>query len=577
MFFLRKIALSTLALVVPIITYSYAAEDALKSKMYGDLDFIKNTFKIQYTPLEWKATYSGWDLDVEVDRAKSAIALKKNITVKDFQKILKNFLNSTNDYHVSVRFYSTESSTLPLKIKGAEGRYFITHVEQSRLSPVMYPIKEGDELISYNGLPIAAAVREFKEQEIGGTNEYTAQAMAEVYFTNRVGAEGHSVPRGPAMISVKSKDTGKVQAYQIMWNYTPEKIKSPFQKNLVTASLSRAEVLKEKGHLNGPLKEHPLFKKLMLSAHFLNFKSQSPGDLGARRSFVPTLGEKIWESDCFSPYYAYLFETVNGKKIGYLRLPHFVNFEGNLEHFKSIIGFFESSSDALVIDQVDNPGGSLFYLYALVSLLTEQPVFAPRHIISLTQKEIAYAVDVLPLLETIRTDADAQVVIGGAMEGNKVTFQTAQFFLNYLQFLLEEWNQGKITTAPTYLWGIDYIPPNPEVHYTKPILLLINNLDFSGGDFFPAILQDNKRATLFGSQTAGAGGYVLTAAFPNLFGIESFNYTASLAQRHNNQVIENLGVKPDVSYEITVDDLQNNYRGYAEKVLMTLETMLLNN
>lgn len=572
---LSKVAL-TLATILSIPSFSYAYEDdPLKMKMLGDLDFIKNILKVQYTPIEWKASYSGWNVDLEANKAKAEIAKKDRISIKDYQQILKKFLNTTNDYHVTVKFYSTESASLPIRIKGAEGRYFITQVDRSRLSPIIYPVREGDELISFNGIPIADAMRQFKEAEVGGTNEFAAQALAEVFFTNRSGVEGHLVPKGPALLVIKSQQTGNLHTYQIMWHHQPEKIASPFKNQLPLVSAMGAKNVKdEDDSFQLPLKNHPIFKQLMLSTHFDRLNAKASDDLGARQSFTPTLGKKIWEADYLSPYYAYLFESPSQHRIGYLRLPHFMDFDDSLEHFKSIIDFFQSSSEALVIDQVNNPGGSLFYLYALVSMLNEHPVATPRHIISLTQKEIAYAINVLPILESIESDERAQLVLGEVVEGNQVTFQTAQFFINYLRFIISEWNSGKVVTSPTYLWGVDLIPPHPEVRYTKPILILINSLDFSGGDFFPAIMQDSKRAKLLGTQTAGAGGFVYSVRFPNLFGIESFSYTASLAQRNNNQFIENLGVSPDIPYVLKVDDLQNHYQSYASKILETVDQML---
>ncbi|MGK5594041.1 MAG: protease-like activity factor CPAF [Parachlamydiaceae bacterium] len=561
------------ALSIHCISNAYE-DDPLKMKMLNDLDFITNTLKVQYTPIEWKVSYSGWDVDLEANRAKAEIAKKEKISIKDYQQIIKNFLNTTNDYHVAVKFYSTESASLPLRIKGAEGRYFITQIDRTRLSPIIYPITEGDELISYNGIPIDEAVCHFKKTEVGGTNEFAAQALAEVFFTNRSGIEGHLVPKGPALLVVKNQQTGKLNTYQIMWHHLPEKIASPFKSQLPIVSLVGGKMKQEVSSLRLPLKDHAIFKQLMLSTHFDVFNAKASDDLGARQSFIPTLGKKIWEADYRSPYYAYLFETPSQRRIAYIRLPHFVEWEDSLEHFKAIIDFFQSSSEALVIDQVNNPGGSLFYLYALISMLNEHPVATPRHIISLTQKEIAYAIQVLPILESINSDEEARMVLGDVMEGNQVTYQTAQFFINYLRFIISEWNEGKIVTSPTYLWGIDLIPPHPEVRYTKPILILINSLDFSGGDFFPAIMQDSNRAILLGTQTAGAGGFVYSVQFPNLFGIESFSYTASLAQRHNKQFIENLGVSPDIPYALTVDDLQNNYRTYAAKILETVDQML---
>ncbi|WP_353064115.1 S41 family peptidase [Tunturibacter psychrotolerans] len=40
-----------------------------------------------------------------------------------------------------------------------------------------------------------------------------------------------------------------------------------------------------------------------------------------------------------------------------------------------------------------------------------------------------------------------------------------------------------------------------KTHYTKKIVVLINGETFSAGEFLAAILQDNERATLFGTTT----------------------------------------------------------------------------
>ena len=90
----------------------------------------------------------------------------------------------------------------------------------------------------------------------------------------------------------------------------------------------------------------------------------------------------------------------------------------------------------------------------------------------------------------------------------------------------------------------------------------------------PAILQDNKRAKLFGSQTAGAGGYVHTFEFPNCHGIAKCSYTASIAERINLRKIENLGVTPDIEYQITAEDLQKGYQGYVDAVNQAVQTLL---
>jgi hypothetical protein len=153
-------------------------------------------------------------------------------------------------------------------------------------------------------------------------------------------------------------------------------------------------------------------------------------------------------------------------------------------------------------------------------------------------------------------------------------YQRSLFLKAHYEYLLEEWNSGHALTGPTHILGIDKINPHPKCCYTKPILMLINELCTSGGDFMPAILQDNRRAVLFGAQTAGAGGVVSFFEFPNKHGIRGCTYTTSIAERSNSQMIENLGVSPDIVYEVTADDLQNDYRGYIKAVNEAVTNLL---
>ncbi len=103
--------------------------------------------------------------------------------------------------------------------------------------------------------------------------------------------------------------------------------------------------------------------------------------------------------------------------------------------------------------------------------------------------------------------------------------------------------------------------------------MLTNALDFSGGDFFPAIMQDNRRATILGVRTAGAGGIV--KSFPiGQFGVGEVGATSSLAQRPNGRPIENLGVTPDIPYELTARDLRTGFAEYRYAILKALHDLL---
>ncbi len=94
------------------------------------------------------------------------------------------------------------------------------------------------------------------------------------------------------------------------------------------------------------------------------------------------------------------------------------------------------------------------------------------------------------------------------------------------------------------------------------------------GDFFPAILQDNKRALIFGQRTAGAGGHVKSYAHSSRFGIQGYSLTASIAYRPDGTLVENIGVSPDISYKITVKDIHKGYKGYIQALNQEIGNLL---
>lgn len=565
-----KCLLAGYLVLIPFFSFALSDQEK-KEHMISNLEFVKNTFQVCYAPTEWKQKYSGWDLETEFQSAKEKIASLNQPNAKKFQKILKEFLQTAKDYHVGARFFSTESATLPFRVKGANRKYFFSYIDRKRLSPHTFPFNEGDELVYFDGRPTDEVVTELKKSEVGNANENTDLALAEFFLTNRSGSRGDEVPRGPVMVTIKPVGSDNHSSFQLIWNYTPEKL---------TSALSLVNKKPKLDHSKPAILQNPIFQKQLITPIFKDLEVALREDheardmVGSKKSFIPKLGRIWWETDPYSSFHAYLFENEDSKLIGYIRIPYYLGDEDQVAEFSAIINFFEERSDALVIDQINNPGGSAFYLYALASMLSDQPLRTPKHRMKITSEDVFAAIQDIPLFERIQSDDDARQVLGETLEGTPVTYQMSQFILNYFRFLVEEWNAGRTLTNPFYLYGIDRINPDPETRYTKPILLLVNHLDFSCGDFFPAILQDNKRVTILGTRTAGAGGYVSSSTFPNLYGIDHFHYSASVAERPDKNPIENLGVTPDIIYEITQDDLQYGYKDYTRAIQKAIDSLI---
>jgi C-terminal processing protease CtpA/Prc len=141
-----------------------------------------------------------------------------------------------------------------------------------------------------------------------------------------------------------------------------------------------------------------------------------------------------------------------------------------------------------------------------------------------------------------------------------------------LEILKKSFAADEFLTPKTSITLNKYIYPNP-VRYTKPIVMLIDEMSASGGDAFPSLLEGVGRVTLLGTRTAGAGGHVTQIpALP--FSQIQISMTRSLFYRPDGVEVENNGAVPNIPYSITEDDFVNGYVGYREFYTKKLLEML---
>lgn len=565
---MKKIIFATMLFMAPF-TAQASTSSLTKDRMQSNLDVIEQTFAVKYAPADWKKEYTDWELLREIQNAKVAIEEADTVTTKDYQRLIKKFFLSTKDYHVGVQFYSTEYSFLPFRLQSSGDRYFIAETNEEMYSFFnQKPIQIGDEILEFNGKPIHEVVTEYMKQEFGNWDSRTDKALAEMTFSARSGEIGDLCPSGMFSITIKEKLTGEVSSRNLFWIHHEEEVPE-LPESIRTFEATCAKFDKTK-----PLSEHPHFQRNFTTPLYQPIQNTlakqetktKMGGIFSQEGFLPDLGRKVWENSSYYGFRAYIYEKEDGTRVGFIRIDSYMKQAYQAEQFASIINRFERETDVLVIDQLNNPGGSLFYMYALASMLTDQPLPAPKHEMTITQEDVFWGLNDIDALEWIQSDEDAKNSIGSTIGGYPVDYDVAQSMLAYTHFIIDEWSEGRVITNPYPVMGIEYIKPHPRANYTKPILMLINNLDFSCGDMMPAILQDSGRVTLMGSQTAGAGGYVLGHEFPNWFGIAEYSFTGSIAERKDGSRIENLGVKPDIRYEISVKDLQEDYVDFVNAI-----------
>jgi hypothetical protein len=255
-----------------------------------------------------------------------------------------------------------------------------------------------------------------------------------------------------------------------------------------------------------------------------------------------------------------------------------------------VIGRLQMETDMLLIDQTHNPGGAVAYSDWLVSSLTGK-FDAVSHMKFLVRPRQGFLRMYAEMLETLKDEKVVKKrirekyepklkenlkILTEAYESNAFLSRPVDLavFSEFVQEVLDDTLFSRISELPEYARNLpswlsgkllDGVDITKAQVYTKPVYMMVDELDFSGGDATPAVLQDYGRVKLVGLETAGAGGTV--EAFQEPLSGFGFHLTTSLMYRKNGALVENIGVKPEFNLEPSVQDYQNDFRDYFAKVM----------
>lgn len=607
--------------------FAWSLTPFLQQKMAQDLKNAHNHLSIRYAPAAVKQQLFGWSLDEELHRSLMLLDSGAIQTTRDYQQLFLKFMKSTRDHHVHVSFYSTATSFFPLRIGHAQGRYYITQnailsaidyfspaelelLQIENLPLIAKQLYVGDEILEFDDQPIQEYIDELIDQYLGGEKTPTNYSLGIIMLFHRLGEIGHICPTGFFKLKVHLKQIDEIATFTFPWFHTKEDIPNGPQNDIhmqINKGLkNNKKYAKQKAILSqtsalAPLyidytapmprllktateqmfsKNKPLSKK-PINIGGMDFNASTKGisssdddddsdtdsEEESLSSSLPPLGTITWQAPS-SDFSSYIYLNPQGRRIGYTKVTDFSPFiDSNINEWIRDLKYIQKHGDALVIDLTNNPGGYVFYMYALLSTLSSTPLKLPVERKTIIQEDLYRFLNMLKVFSHNKTPSDLLL-------GYQITPDVKRQITHHVHQLFDIWSEGYAFTPPMHLLGIDKIMPHTDFQFTKPIVVLIDELDFSCGDLFPAILQDNKRALLFGQKTAGAGGTVISFDTWSRFGIKSYSLTQSLVYRHGGQPIENYGVTPDVVYEITEKDLTEDYRGYVDALNETMQQLL---
>lgn len=491
-----------------------------------EFDQLLGQIRSFYGPLEYKQTHQ--NMDLKTVEALYRQQIQKSATNDEYYGLILKFVAEFKDSHFAARIPSKKRAQLPLGVDLIEGRVLVADVDTKELPEEKFPIKRGDELISIDGRPVKDVIQELMLRRGDGYHK-TTERISAMYLTIRP-ASMFELPKGNASLIIKSKEKQTLSAFEIPW----KTIGNDFE------NLS----LRPFNNFNFSYDNHSIMMTL-------------ENDLGRahlERSYMCSEKTRIKKPEgsimiSEGAFVAYYYPTPKGN-VGYLRIPHYLpnrlpgitTEQGAFDQYEFAVSELEKNTVGLVIDQDHNCGGSVSYLHRLVSLFIFQPTEEMQFRLTANK-------DMLLSLQRMMD----------SMNPLTIAYKEAQALLNTVK---TSYQAGDFLTPKTTITLNKYIYPN-AVRYTKPIVMLIDELSGSGGDAFPAILQGIGRAVLIGTRTMGAGGHV-TETPPLNFSQITISMTRSLFYRPDGIEVENNGAVPNIPYTITEDDFVNGYVGYRD-------------
>lgn len=464
-----------------------------------------------YGPLDFKQSELGFNLEAVTAKYREEIA--RGGSDDQFKYLLAKYVGEFRDAHFTLRYPSKAVAELGFTADLVQSLVVIDTIDRSVLPVEKFPFERGDVIQLWNQLPPLAIAKQISDY-LNVSYEATGLRAGTFLLTKR-SANRLPLPDGPVILSIQHRATGAMSTVTLDWNMSAVE---PQIQTMVPIGLNN--MCAEKSRIEPP-----------------------PG----ARVITDV------------PFTAFSFESPKGR-IGFIRIPHYypTNEQGEeasqerFGEYQRVIEEFERTTNGLIIDQDFNCGGSVVYVNKLFSLFYRQP-FEPA-----------------PL--AFRASVDQVRGLRNQLAKFNKTHDGYFEFKEIVDEIERTLNAGGKMTRPMPMRGFmevdlpmpggNWIQPNP-VGYSKPIVMLINEMSGSGGDLFPALMKDYGRAKLLGTRTMGAGGHLWNdppLVLKNTKG--SISLTRSMIYRPNGKPVENYGIEPDVGYDVTMDDFMNGYANY---------------
>jgi C-terminal processing protease CtpA/Prc len=472
----------------------------------SDFNQLVSVMRSGYGPLQYKEKEIG--IAINQVAATFEVKIKNAATDREFYYLLNQYIAAFHDSHFGGSLPGTKVAQLPITTDLIEGKVLIDSVNREKVSVADFPFERGDEIISIDGRPVADALIELMNY-INSGNLLSQKRSAAMYLSYRPAARVPK-PTGDVALTIRRGTSTIIDDAKLTWIVTGEgfdESKDFFREARENARPSPMDYGTISSRETWWDADDPRFERTYRC---------SP----TTRIEIPANATVIMKE----PFVAYYHPTAKGN-VGYLRIPHYswtdssgkALYDERFAQYEYAVSVLEKNTVGLIIDQDHNCGGSVEYLHKMVSLFAAQN-FKPTQFKLLANKR-------------------EYIAFKGWVDGLPAHTIAKESLQKTADLIKKSWLDGDFMTPMTSIDGDETVAPN-TIRYTKPIVMLIDEMSGSGGDAFPAMMQGIGRAKLLGTHTMGAGGHVENQA-PLFYSQLNVRMTKSLFFRPDGVAVEN--------------------------------------
>ena len=565
----------------------------------ADMMWLTSKIEANYAPLNYKEEIHGFDYEVMKDQylelaKKDQTNEQFYLLMHKFVAELKDGHVSAS---LSRSELSGRSKFAFLGFVGHRhgDNFLVKNFAPTFSSSGLYPVKKNDEIVEFNGMSMKEAVDKYIKpyRNVGNEQANYTILMSKLFIRTSL-----SMPM-PESESVKLKvkrgsKTFEVEVPWIIEDYAKfakrQKeavaqiaqskgidVKEEENKAQMLAQLAGVHPYVTNGFVKRALKSlngknsldvNDLLQKVSELDPTTTFEFQKPSALGEDFEFyntfinvlegktqakgpIESLKEEryvpanIYPVPAAKTYPAYVsIKEKDGKRsaVGYIRINTFSPEADEavvIKEFKETLKFFRDFGlegvKNVVMDLIDNGGGSLRLGLKMAALLSSKPIQMPGLQYMLNDSWM----DQFQKSSTSHMNDAARVLSEKPYNEMLEMFQNGERLSN---------NYSAHTLYPYAL-----VPNDDMVAFDKAfdfqVAVVTNEMCASMCDIFSSILDENDIAVFIGEQTMGAGGNVVNHFVAPNSGMK-VSLTESLVVSSSGEYLENNGVKPDIQMEV---------------------------